>query len=260
VPLKRLYSAILLAVPTLAAVALGSPAFEIMIAAGILVLSWEWCRLCRRETPRIAGFLLAGTLLAAVAATAVDNLPQALAFIVSGGAAMLIIAPDNRWLGFGVFYLGLPAMALIWLRHDPDAGRDVVFWLFAVVWASDIGAFTAGRLIGGPKLAPRISPNKTWAGLGGAMIGAMAVGLGLSFVLGGHDPVRAAVLSAGLGLIAQAGDLWESWIKRRFGVKDTSRLIPGHGGLLDRVDALMFAASAVALMTLAGKGNILTWL
>ncbi len=163
------------------------------------------------------------------------------------------------WLAAGVVYIAVPCIAIIWLRSDAAVGRQAIFWLFAVVWATDIGAYFAGRGIGGPKLAPRISPGKTWAGLLGGMVCAALVGAATALLL---DLSRAApliVISALLAVVAQAGDLLESMVKRRFGVKDSGHLIPGHGGVLDRLDGLLTAAPAVAALTLVAGEGVLAW-
>jgi phosphatidate cytidylyltransferase len=140
-----------------------------------------------------------------------------------------------------------------------------VLFLFVVVWASDIGAYAAGRAIGGAKLAPAISPNKTWAGALGGLISAVAAGLAAAYVMDGRvtagleGEVWTALVAAVLGLFTQAGDLFESWMKRRFHVKDTSSLIPGHGGLLDRVDGVLAAAPAAAVLALLLGPGVPLW-
>ena len=150
------------------------------------------------------------------------------------------------WVLLGLIYVILPCAALIWLRQTPEVGRHIVFWLFCAVWATDTGAYAAGRSIGGPKLIPRISPNKTWAGLLGGMVSAGIAG-GLVASL---DPAMPALMLAALAalvaVVAQAGDFMESAVKRYFGAKDSSQLIPGHGGVLDRLDGLLFAAPFIA--------------
>jgi phosphatidate cytidylyltransferase len=141
----------------------------------------------------------------------------------------------------GLVYVLLSILALGWLRMDATAGRTMVLFLLFVVWSSDIGAYIAGRMIGGKKLAPSISPGKTWSGAGGGLIAAMLVGLVGAMLWRG--PVMPAIFAAAaLGIASQLGDLLESAAKRRFGVKDSGKLIPGHGGLLDRLDGLMAAA------------------
>jgi phosphatidate cytidylyltransferase len=153
---------------------------------------------------------------------------------------------SSLWMLLGLVYVILPCAALIWLRQTPEIGRHIVFWLFCAVWATDTGAYFAGRTIGGPKLIPRISPNKTWAGLLGGMVAAGIAG-GLVASL---DPAMPALMLAALAalvaVVAQAGDFTESAVKRYFGAKDSSQLIPGHGGVLDRLDGLLFAAPFIA--------------
>ncbi len=147
----------------------------------------------------------------------------------------------------GVLYLGLNLMALIWLRSQPEIGRDLTFFLLLSVWAVDTGAYFAGRLIGGPKLAPRFSPSKTWAGLFGGMAAAAAIGLLWAFIAGARQPQLALLLGPVIAVIAQTGDIMESALKRRAGAKDSGNLIPGHGGILDRIDGLLLAAPFFAL-------------
>jgi phosphatidate cytidylyltransferase len=175
----------------------------------------------------------------------------------------------------------LATVALLWLRGDPAAGRANLLFLFLLIWASDIGAYLAGRLIGGPRLAPLISPGKTWSGAAGGIAAALAVGWGAAWILpmagpmgahlggqtggqaGGHmgpgDPAWIAAVALGLCVIGQLGDLAESWAKRRFGVKDSGALIPGHGGLLDRLDALIAVAPFAALLAFYLGRGVLFW-
>ncbi len=159
------------------------------------------------------------------------------------------------WTVAGAFYIGLPVAALIWLRGQD---RETALWLLLVVWATDSFAYGAGRLIGGWRLMPSVSPKKTWAGLIGGIAGAAAIGglVGAGLRL---DVWALAAASAVLAVVAQGGDLLESAIKRRFGAKDSGTLIPGHGGLLDRVDGMLAAAPVAALFCLAGGGGIALW-
>jgi phosphatidate cytidylyltransferase len=143
----------------------------------------------------------------------------------------------------------------MWLRGDQAFGAIAVLYLFAVAWTTDTASYAAGRLIGGPKLAPRISPRKTWSGfLVGALTPAL-VGVAFMAVLKSGSALRLALVSVALALACQMGDLFESWVKRRFGAKDMSQLIPGHGGLLDRIDGLLFAAVLAALIALRDPSN-----
>jgi phosphatidate cytidylyltransferase len=160
---------------------------------------------------------------------------------------------------FGALYISIPVVALLWLRDDPVYGMATTFWLLAVVWATDTGALFAGRAIGGPKLAPTISPNKTWAGLFGGIASAMLVSLGAALWYG-SSAVWPLVIAGGLlAVVAQAGDLLESRVKRYLSVKDSGGMIPGHGGLFDRVDGLLAAAPVLGLAYLVIGGGAFLW-
>ncbi|WOE74332.1 phosphatidate cytidylyltransferase [Alterisphingorhabdus coralli] len=151
-----------------------------------------------------------------------------------------------RWMAFGIFYVGLAAIALAFFRLKEESGLEALM-LICVVIATDVGAYFAGRAIGGAKLAPRISPNKTWAGLIGAMIAATIVWTGYNILTDGQS-LRIALISGPLmAIVAQMGDLFESWMKRRAGVKDSGTLIPGHGGVFDRVDGMLAVFFVIGL-------------
>ncbi|HMO86854.1 MAG TPA: phosphatidate cytidylyltransferase, partial [Lacipirellulaceae bacterium] len=182
--------------------------------------------------------------------------------LLVGLAAVLAFAEWRRltggwrrpgWLLGGLVYLGLPVVALLWLRHDAQWGMATILWLFASVAAIDTGAYFAGKGIGGPKLAPLISPNKPWAGLAGGAAAAGACGLIAAIILG-TDIVAAVAFSVILAPVAQIGDIGESAVKRYFGVKDSGSILPGHGGILDRIDGLLAAAVFVAAVRLLGGG------
>jgi phosphatidate cytidylyltransferase len=164
------------------------------------------------------------------------------------------------WYALGIVYVFVPCLALIWLRADPAVGLQQIFWIVALVIAADTGAYIAGRSIGGPKLAPRVSPNKTWAGLGGAVVSAAVIGAITAVVMDRPSVGTLTIISAGLAVIEQMGDLAESAFKRHFGVKDASNIIPGHGGALDRVDGLIAVAAAVAGINYWIGSSVLTWL
>jgi phosphatidate cytidylyltransferase len=163
------------------------------------------------------------------------------------------------WIGLGAAYLASPGLALIWLRGLPQVGLQVVIWLLAVVWATDIVAYLVGRAVGGPRLAPHISPGKTWSGLCGGVVAAALAGTVTAGVTGSERLLHAAGLGGLLAIVAQIGDLIESALKRRAGVKDSGSLIPGHGGVLDRLDGLMLAAPVLALLALALGPEVLPW-
>jgi phosphatidate cytidylyltransferase len=161
-------------------------------------------------------------------------------------------------LAAGLLYLVPATAALIWMRDDALVGRVNVLFIVLVVWASDIGAYLAGRLIGGPRLAPAISPGKTWSGAAGGLCSAALVGVAAA-ALGTGDILHGALMGAMLGVATQAGDLLESALKRYFGVKDSGRLIPGHGGLLDRLDGMLMAAPVAAIVILALGRGVRLW-
>ena len=260
----RALSALALAPPALAAVWYGGYGFAALVALAAAIMCWEWGTIVTRRFDRAAQISAVICALASLAAVTVPHVAVGAVFGVAALAA--ILARDNaetphprQWAAAGALYAGLPSVALIWLRCDAEAGRSVLFWLLLLVWATDIGAYAAGRLIGGPLLAPSISPKKTWAGLLGGMISAALVGAAMSIIVGVASPLALAVLSAILAVIAQAGDFLESWVKRRWGVKDASNIIPGHGGVLDRVDGLLTASLVVAAFTWIGGRNVWNW-
>ncbi len=256
----RTLSALVLAPPALAAAWAGGYFFATLAAIAAAVMCWEWHGMVHR------GFGWSGRLAAGCCALAcLLALAQplwALGAVAAGmvaSAALAGGATDRMWAAAGSLYAGLPSVALVWLRSGAGSGREVLFWLLLVVWATDIGAYGFGRLIGGPLLAPAISPKKTWAGLLGGMASAAAVGTAFAAIAHLGDPPLVALGSAALAVVAQAGDLLESWVKRRWGVKDASNIIPGHGGVLDRVDGLLAAGSAVAAVTLVTGAGVLSW-
>jgi phosphatidate cytidylyltransferase len=151
------------------------------------------------------------------------------------------------WGGLGFAYAMLPCVALLYLRDVPILGSKIVLWVIALVVATDTGAYFAGRIIGGPKLWPSVSPKKTWAGLIGGMSCAALVGFGFAYNTPGYNPTIIAAVSAVLAIVSQGGDLTESALKRAFNVKDSGHILPGHGGVMDRLDGLAFVAPMVAL-------------
>src|SRR5262249_30221760 len=157
------------------------------------------------------------------------------AALATAAAAAFERRVSARWLALGVAYVGLPCLALTSIRAMLDGGLATLLWVLALVWATDTGAYAAARTIRGPKLAPKIRPTRSWAGLLGGMVAAALVGLVAAVWLSVASVWLVVLLSAGLAIVEQAGDLFESGVKRHFGVKDSGNLIPGHGGVLDRV-------------------------
>lgn len=249
----RVASALVIAPPVLAAIYFGSPYMEIFILAAGATVAWEWARLCGAGRLDRHGWIAIGCVAAALFAGCLGAYPVAAAIAVLGALAMaLAIGPGRSpvalWLPGGIVYLAAAGLGLLYLRDRPADGWQIIFWLLAVVWATDTGGFVVGRTVGGPKLAPTVSPNKTWSGLAGAMIAAAAAGAVVGSLWPGRNSLTLALASLGLALVAQAGDLLESRLKRRFGAKDSSQLIPGHGGLLDRVDGVLSVGLVVSLV------------
>ncbi len=257
----RAISALVMAPPALLAAWAGGYAFAALVAVAAALMCWEWARMA------LGGFANAGRVAAIgcfVAALVTVVYPLAAVAVVAATTVVSVVlaGPANSgrlWAGLGGFYIGLPAIALVWLRDDPGLGGAVVWWLLLVVWATDIGAYAFGRLIGGPLLLPAVSPKKTWAGLFGGMACAALAGVLVARTFALADVGVIAVVSAVGAVVAQVGDLFESWVKRRWNVKDSSGIIPGHGGVLDRVDGLLAAALTVAVLTLASGRPVLIW-
>ena len=182
--------------------------------------------------------------------------------LVAAVAAPLIVAECLRLTRrrpllrlFAVAYTLAAVVALLWLRHQPAHGRETVVWIVVCIWATDIGAYVVGRSTGGAKLAPRISPGKTWSGLFGGMAWAAVVSAAVGYAFGLGETIALAAIGAGLAVVGQIGDLVESAAKRGAGIKDSGTLIPGHGGLLDRIDGLVAVLVVVALVRLVVGGG-----
>ena len=254
---KRALSAALLAPLALLCIWLGAGLWTVLIAVAAVGLGAEWAMLCGAPARSWPGAAVPLQLAVAGMVTAA-GLPLPAMLLLLAGAAYIWFATARRALAAGVLYIGLPLVALAWLRAGGDVGRANVLFVVLIVWASDIGAYLVGRVLGGPKLAPAISPGKTWSGAIGGLLIAMAVGEIAAHLMAPAVVGRAAAAACLLGVASAAGDLLESWIKRRFGVKDSGWLIPGHGGLLDRLDGLLAAAPAAALLALVlGHGDVL---
>jgi phosphatidate cytidylyltransferase len=260
--LPRVLSASVLAPVVLVGLWLGGIVFTLMMAIIALVGVYEWVRICgasRRDWPVWMALAIA---LVSIAIAAIMGPAAGLVTAVAGSILFrlfLFFTPVAGTLGaFGVAYVAVATIALVWLRSIADIGAELVILLLLAVWATDIGAYFSGRLIGGPKIAPSISPNKTWAGLvGGMACSGLAMAL-LADVLFDIDwPLHVPVFGAGalLAVVAQVGDFGESALKRRFGVKDSGHIIPGHGGVLDRVDGVLSAAPVMAIVIFLARAN-----
>lgn len=257
----RILSALVLAPIALAAVWIGPPLLSALVVLAGAGMAWEWGRLCHRGKGGAALAILIGLVGASVTSAALDG--YLLALILALAAALFWAASgqagERLLAGIGVLWLTLPCIALLRLAAHSHGGRTTIFWILAVVWATDIGAFIVGRRVGGPRLAPRLSPNKTWSGLAGGVLCAGLAGVAAAALLGVPRVLWLGALSGALAVAAQFGDLAESMAKRHFGVKDSSNLIPGHGGLLDRLDGMLAVVPVVALLGLFGESNLLSW-
>ncbi len=247
----------LIAGAVMAAVALalnyaGPKPFALLVLGVALVMCWEWGRLVRGEAFGPALIVHAFAVIVA-GLLAVVGLPAlGIVSVVFGAILFLLMpfGPRRVMSAAGVAYVGLPAIAMLWLRNDPVYGFVAILFVFAVVWGSDIGAFAAGRGIGGRRLWPRISPNKTWAGLFGGLTAGLIAGIIFAQVVPGASVPALALTGLVLAFVAQMGDLAESALKRRFGIKDSSAIIPGHGGVMDRADSAVAVSIAVSILAL----------
>lgn len=269
-------SAILLPVALLALWFGGIP-WALLVAIFAVLMAWEWCAICSERRPVQVAWPVGRanavnlTVMATVVLSLAVHVIEPLRFIplwlcpLAGAALACTMAWPWRgwkalWVVLGILYIVPAALAMIAVRAKAQDGFATEIWIVALVVAADTGAYAAGRAIGGPKLAPRISPSKTWAGLAGAILASGVIGA-LAATLLEHPTVWPMALASGLlAVVEQAGDLFESFFKRHFGVKDSGRIIPGHGGVLDRVDGLLTVVLAVAILEYVFGGGILEWL
>ena len=268
----RLVSALVLIPAVLAAIWYGGGPFLLMVAIAVGLMAIEWGKMSAPDAPAEVAVAITVASLAAVFAAYTAWYLSSWGLMIAG-AFIAAAASRGRAVramdaAYGVVYIAPACIALVWLRNvsgesiswepgqavdwTPGPGVSWTVLLVAVTWAADIGAYAFGNVLKGPKLWPRFSPNKTWSGFAGGLLTAAAVGILVNGAVGvGLSFTAAALVGFFGGLATMAGDLWESILKRRFGVKDSGDLIPGHGGLLDRVDGLMFAVIVVALARLA---------
>jgi len=253
----RLISAMVLAPMALVPVWLGGLIYAGVLAiVGVLAL-FEWGRLTAAEAARQPGLVQIPFLVGALLLGMAGRYDVSAVALLAGVAVAVTVALASRrsplWAVLAPIYVGVPLVCLLWLRTATGAG--VIFFLLALVWASDSAAFVTGKLFKGPKLAPRISPNKTWAGAIGGLVGAALVGAVAAPYVDFSRTGPLVLVALGLSIIGQLGDLAESGVKRHFGAKDSGALIPGHGGLLDRMDSLFFVAPAAVLWLVWHNGG-----
>ena len=252
---KRVASGIVMALLAVGAVVLGGWPFALFWAAAAIGIFWEWSAIVAGGaiTTRTVG--VAALIAAALAAGAGQIYAAAVALVAGVAAVAAACAPGRRgWGAAGVAYAGIVLIAPMVLRRDRELGLLAMLFLFAVVWSTDILGYFVGRAIGGPRLAPPISPKKTWSGAGGGALGAIVAGLAVVYIAGDIALLPATCVAFVLSFASQTGDLFESAVKRRFGVKDASHVIPGHGGLMDRLDGFIAASGVAALVGIMRGG------
>ena len=252
----RILSAAVLAPVAVATAWVGTWVFVLFWLAASLLVLWEWIHLVAGPRHKLMFSASASALAVAALVEFLRRPIAAVLLVVLGVIASLIFAQRRHrlWITAGIGYAGTLLLAPMLLRDDPDYGFFAIVLLFAVVWTTDVMAYFTGRALGGPKLCPPVSPKKTWSGAIGGTVCATAVAYALSRGAAIGRPLDLAIVGLLLSVLAQLGDLLESWIKRRFGAKDASHLIPGHGGVMDRLDGFWAAALAACLFGLARGG------
>jgi phosphatidate cytidylyltransferase len=245
----RVVSAVVLAIAVLGLTWLGGLPFRLLAAGVACVIFYEWTRMSRAGAAGSLGFLPEALMLVCAGAL-LGGAPAWMLMLLTAAAVVVLLVAGHmrgagRWEAAGLAYAALSAISLALLRDGDKAGLLAILFLFAVVWATDIFAYFVGRALGGPKLAPSISPGKTWSGAVGGAIAGVIAGIVLAVFANAGISFGLIFIAFLLSVVSQAGDLFESWIKRRKGVKDSGNLIPGHGGVMDRVDGLVAAAFAL---------------
>lgn len=244
---------------------LGGIWLALAAAAAVVVMVLEWRRITAGTGGRVQGAPYAAAAAGSVVLSALAPFWVAAAVLIGGAAAAMALdlgrgrRAAGLWSLAGALYIGAAGIALVALRGFEPFGLLTIVWVVLVVIATDVGGYFAGRMIGGPKLWRRVSPNKTWAGtIGGIVLAALVGGL-FDWVALGDDYLQICALSAIAAMVSQAGDLAESALKRRFGVKDSGTIMPGHGGLLDRLDGQIPAILIAALVTFARGQAVFVW-
>jgi phosphatidate cytidylyltransferase len=244
--LLRVVSATVLAPLALVAAYIGGLPFALFWGIAALVVLWEWMTLVVGPNYRLLVLSCAAAIAVADFLAWLGRPVTALFMVGLGALAGAIFAPSERrfWVLAGTGYAGGMVLAPVFLRADAGFGFAVILLLFAIVWTTDVLGYFAGRAFGGPKLWPSVSPKKTWSGAICGTVGAIAIALFVAAQFGSFDRIAIIAVALLLSVVAQAGDLFESWVKRQFDAKDSSHIIPGHGGVMDRLDG--FWAAAVA--------------
>ena len=254
----RIVSALVLASVAVAATLLSPWTFLALVLLASVAVAWEWGRLVRSAGFDAASIVQMVSIAAAAILVALGRLDMALlVFVLALGIVAVLGRTASRafWSAVGLAYIALPVAALIWLRGAEAIGAVAILFVLVVAWTTDTVSYAAGRLLGGPKLAPSISPKKTWSGF---MIGTLAsalIGYAFAAAIGDTSAWALGTVAVCLAMACQLGDLFESAVKRHFGTKDMSQLIPGHGGFLDRLDGFLFAAVVAAAIALRDPGQ-----
>ena len=259
----RVVSAAVLAPLVLAIAYLGGWIFLILCGLAAAGIFWEWAHLVAgRAQLRLLAPGWAALFAAVILIALGDAAIAALAIVVGAVLGGVLSAGGPRghgvsglWAVGGVIYAGTGFLGPALLRSDGQFGFQAFLFVALIVWATDIVAYFVGRGVGGPRLWPRISPNKTWSGAIGGLVGGVAGGILVAYASGFGRWAALGVIALALSVLAQAGDLFESAVKRRFGAKDSGRIIPGHGGLMDRLDGFLFAAAAAAAIGILHLGT-----
>lgn len=255
----RVISALVLGPVVLGVTYLGGPAFTLLMLVAAVLFLWEWFSITGMRHLSAGAIAGQGSLVALAVLQEIGLPGVGLGLILLAAVVASAInrfSRIGRWGGEGILYSGVALYALIAVRSG-DIGLQFSFFLLFLVWATDIFAYFTGRALGGPKLWERVSPKKTWSGALGGLAFAVVFGVLAVIVLGGSENLVVwGVLACVLSIVSQAGDLLESAVKRRFDVKDSSRLIPGHGGIMDRIDGLVAAGICAVLLGLASGGSL----
>ncbi|MEM9170260.1 MAG: phosphatidate cytidylyltransferase [Pseudomonadota bacterium] len=253
----RIASAAVLAPAAIGATLAGGPFFAALVGFVTAAMVYEWARMAEGAAFRGGFVALVSAGGAAAACAAAGLYGPALGCCALGGLVGAAAASPagerargrtRAWIAFAAVYILAPSVALVWLREAVEHGRALVLTVFVIVWSADSGAYFAGRYLRGPRISRALSPEKTWSGVvGGAAAGGVAGAAATKLIYGEGSVIAFSAIGASLGLASVLGDLAESAFKRHFGVKDSSNLIPGHGGFLDRLDGMIFATAAMTL-------------
>ena len=259
----RVLAAAVLVPAALGAAYLGGWILAVWVAAAGVAMAVEWTAIVHRERLGWRFGLHVLALAASQGLVSQGRADWALACILVAALIGNVVAQGRQerglWVVLGIVYIAFPCLALVWLRQHSPYGMETVIWLMLVVWATDSAAYLVGSTFGGPKLAPEISPSKTWTGAVAGLAAGIVATIAFAQYMGAVPDLRFVAAGVALSLLTQCGDLAESGLKRTFGVKDASDLIPGHGGALDRLDGMLFATMGLAVYVAWVRVSPLEW-